>query len=110
VLGHLILAAENIANAHVVIVQDTVELHSFETKIGYASYPECDIRTILPHLTRALGQIVKKNGGPKQKDEKLIEKSKKQREELGQVPEPDAKAIKHDWFWPRIGAFLQPNG
>lgn len=90
-------------------VKDTVELHSFETKIGYASYPECDIRTILPHLTRALGQIVKKNGGPKQKDEKLIEKSKKQREELGQVPEPDSKAIKHDWFWPRIGAFLQPN-
>jgi pyruvate decarboxylase len=91
--------------------QNTVELHSFETKIGYASYPGCDIRTILPSLTEALEAVVKKNGGFKTTQDKgLIKEGEKQREEAGNVPQPEGELIKHDWLWPRVGEFLQEHG
>ena len=64
----------------------------------------------MPHLTKALGDVHEQNPDAKEQDEELVKKSDKQKDDLRKIPEPDAKLIKHDWFWPRVGGFLQPNG
>lgn len=93
-------------------VQQTIELHSFETKIGYAVYPTTDIRSVVPLLTAALGAAVKEMGGPQPvQGQQLIDAGEKQRDAAKAVPEEDMRgAIKHTWLWPRVGEFFKEHG
>ncbi|KAJ9100375.1 hypothetical protein QFC20_005441 [Naganishia adeliensis] len=94
-------------------VQKTIELHSFETKIGYAVYPTTDIRSVVPLLTTALAAAVKELGGPQPTEgsaQKVIAAGEQQREDAQAVPEEDmAGDIKHTWLWPRVGKFFKEH-
>lgn len=113
-MKHLLYSEAMVAKAHKrnhhVRKQDTVELHSFETKIGYASFPQCDIRTILPYLTESFSKVTKEHGGPKTKDEEVIERGVTQRAELAEVCKADPTGpILHEYLWPRVGEFLREH-
>lgn len=86
----------------------TVELHSFTTTIGYASYPTTDIRHILPLLVPAFASAVASK--PKEvHGVSLSEKQEKQLAPKAPVGLPDVKEIKHDWMWRRLGEWFEDN-
>jgi len=95
-------------------VRHTVELHSFETKIGFATYPP-DIRTILPLLTKSFTEAAKSQTESRPVDKQLREESDQQRDSAQKVPELGEGAgkggiegsITHKWFWPRMGKFFK---
>jgi hypothetical protein len=87
--------------------QHTVELHSFATKIGFATYTP-DIRTVLPLLTKSFAAATKQAGGPHKVDETLKQQGKNQLAEAGRVPELSESnhqkgPITHEWLWPTMG-------
>ncbi|GHJ87044.1 hypothetical protein NliqN6_3446 [Naganishia liquefaciens] len=92
-------------------VEKTIELHSFETKIGFASYPTTDIRSVVPLLTTALGKAVTEMGGPrKATDQSLQDAGEAQRAEAEKVPKEDMEGeIRHTWLWPRVGKFFKEH-
>lgn len=92
--------------------QKTIELHSFETKIGYAAYPTTDIRSVVPLLTNALGSAVTSMGGPrKAPDQSVQDAGEAQRAEAEKVPKEDMNGeIRHTWLWPRVGKFFKEHG
>jgi hypothetical protein len=94
------------------LAQKTIELHSFETKIGFATYPTTDIRSVVPLLTASLASATKSMGGPKAApDQKLQDAGEAQRQEAQKVPKEDMNgSIKHTWLWPRVGEFFKEHG
>lgn len=92
--------------------QQTIELHSFETKIGFASYPTTDIRSVVPLLTASLASATKSMGGPHAApDQKLQDAGESQRAEARKVPEENMGGeIRHTWLWPRVGKFFKEHG
>lgn len=94
--------------------QQTIELHSFETKIGFAAYPHTDIRSVVPLLTKALAAAVKDLGGKKEiknGEKKVIEQGEQQRKDAQAVPKGENMGgeILHKWLWPRIGKFFKAH-
>ncbi|KAI9636386.1 thiamine diphosphate-binding protein [Dioszegia hungarica] len=84
-----------------------VELHSFTTHVGYASYPTTDIRHILPLLVPAFAQAVSQKP-KKAHGDSFAEKIKADRVEVP-LSEPKGQEIKHDWFWGRMGKFFRDD-
>ena len=86
-----------------------VELHSFSTTVGYASYPATDIRHILPLLVPAFHSVATQVGARPTHGESLAEKQK-----VGKVDqlkkEPEGKEIRHAWLWPRMGEWFKDDG
>lgn len=84
-----------------------VELHSFTTTIGYASYPTTDIRTILPLLRPAFEKL----GRGKQSEGQSVEQKVEDKSvDSPVVPDPKGDEIKHEWLWPRVGKWFQDTG
>lgn len=73
----------------------TIELHSTHTQIRYATFPAIGMKPLLPKLAARLAPFkaaaskipVPTFGAP--------------------VPQAGGEVISHDWFWPRVGKFLQ---
>jgi hypothetical protein len=92
------------------LTQNTVELHSFETRIGFATYSP-DIRTILPLLTKSFTEAAKTQTEQRPVNKELREQSENQRDKAQKVPELTegsgkgglGGSITHQWFWPRMG-------
>jgi hypothetical protein len=87
--------------------QNTVELHSFATTIGFATFSP-DIRTVLPLLTKSFAAATKQAGGPHKVDEALKAEGAKQRAEAKKVPELSEShhqegRITQEWLWPTMG-------
>ncbi|WVF69780.1 hypothetical protein IAT40_004559 [Kwoniella sp. CBS 6097] len=82
-----------------------VELHSFTTNIGYASYPTTDLRHVLPELLPAIQNVIQSRAGSPAAGESTEQKIKAGRIE-GTVPEPKGQEIKHEWLWPRVGKWF----
>ncbi|KAK1921586.1 thiamine diphosphate-binding protein [Papiliotrema laurentii] len=85
--------------------QIIVELHSFTTTVGYASYPTTDIRNIVPRLIPAFKAVVDRQGKKEVHGDSFAEKKEAGRTES--TPKPDGDQIKHAWFWPRMGEWFQ---
>ncbi|WVR04642.1 hypothetical protein IAU60_001653 [Kwoniella sp. DSM 27419] len=83
----------------------TIELHSFTTNIGYASYPTTDLRHVLPDLLPAFQQVVQSRAASPVSGESVEQKVQAGRVEAP-VPEPKGQEIKHEWFWPRVGQWF----
>ncbi|WVQ87029.1 hypothetical protein IAS59_000749 [Cryptococcus gattii] len=81
-----------------------IELHSFTTTIGYASYPTTDIRTILPLLRPAFEKLGR---GKHSKGQSVQQKVEDKSVDSPVVPDPKGNEIKHEWLWPRIGQWFQ---
>ncbi|GFZ47749.1 pyruvate decarboxylase [Saitozyma sp. JCM 24511] len=84
----------------------TIELHSFTTNVGYASYPTTDIRHILPLLVPSFGKVHSARSEPH--GESLESKITSGRMEP-QLVEPKGEEIKHEWFWQRMGRWFADN-
>ncbi|KAK4685979.1 pyruvate decarboxylase, partial [Tremellales sp. Uapishka_1] len=89
--------------------KNTVELHSFTTNIGYASYPTTDIRHILPALVPAFQAITSSRASKETHGDSLARKIAAGKVEKVIVETPKGSDIKHDWFWQRMGRFFQNN-
>jgi pyruvate decarboxylase len=85
-----------------------IELHSFTTNVGYASYPTTDIRHILPKLIPAFKSVTSSSGDKKTHGDSLADKQKAGEAEV--KAEPDSDAIKHAWFWPKMGEWFKDGG
>ena len=85
-----------------------IELHSFTTNVGYASYPTTDIRHILPQLVPAFEAVTSNGGNKKTHGDSLADKQKAGEAEI--KAKPDGDAIKHAWFWPKMGEWFQDRG
>ncbi|EIW71256.1 hypothetical protein TREMEDRAFT_71102 [Tremella mesenterica DSM 1558] len=82
-----------------------VELHSFTTNVGYASYPTTDIRHILPLLVPAFARVAAAKPKDVQSDSLVQKQAEGIVDEL--ISEPVGTEIKHAWLWPRVGAWFQ---
>ncbi|ORX33900.1 Thiamin diphosphate-binding protein [Kockovaella imperatae] len=84
----------------------TIELHSFTTNIGYASYPTTDIRHILPLLRPSFEAAATRRTTKPIEGESLDEKRKDGR--IQTLPKDvDENAIKHAWLWPTMGEWFK---
>ncbi|KAL7420001.1 hypothetical protein Q5752_004964 [Cryptotrichosporon argae] len=85
----------------------TVELHSFTTTVGYATFPTTDLRHVLPLLTPAFARASATRAAAPQAE------GIKEKAETGVVlpitDEPTGEQITHKWFWPRMGRWFKDN-
>jgi pyruvate decarboxylase len=98
----------------------TIELHSTHTQIRYAMYPGIGMKPLLPKLTvrlaewRSVAETIMVTPFASMTQEEVVtapsaeggggEAQAAKSEELLLA---EGEVIHHDWFWPRIGKFLQ---
>jgi len=81
-----------------------IELHSFTTNVGYASYPTTDIRHILPRLVPAFKAVSSERKSQHAEGESFEDKQASGVvETLVKGVESEGNEIKHAWMWPRLG-------
>ena len=76
----------------------TIDFHSTYMRVRYSEYPGVSMHGVLRKVTARMGKL-SVQAGP-QPDNTIAKKDQGMSE--GQV-------ISHDWLWPRVGQWLQPN-
>ena len=76
----------------------TIDFHSTYTRVKYSEYPGVSMHGVLRKVTSRMGKL---NVQPGPKLNNQIAK-KDQGMSKGEV-------ITHDWLWPRVGQWLEPN-
>ncbi|KAL8698527.1 MAG: hypothetical protein Q9201_006524 [Fulgogasparrea decipioides] len=76
----------------------TIDFHSNYIRVKYSEYPGVRMQGVLKRVVEKMGKL-NIQPGPKSSNE-IAHKDKEVSHE---------HAITHDWLWPRIGQWLQPN-
>ncbi|KAL8729991.1 MAG: hypothetical protein Q9181_004810 [Wetmoreana brouardii] len=76
----------------------TIDFHSNYIRVKYSEYPGVRMQGVLRKVVKKIGKL-NIQPGPKPSNE-IAHKDKEVSNE---------HAITHDWLWPRIGQWLQPN-
>ena len=76
---------------------NTIDFHSYGVKVRYSEYPGVRMNGVLAKVTAKLGKL-NIEAGPKPNNE---------------IPQKEASSsdptIRHAWFWPRLGQWLQKD-
>ncbi|KAJ7644076.1 thiamine diphosphate-binding protein [Roridomyces roridus] len=75
-------------------ISRTIEFHSDNTKVQFASFPAIGMKELLPLVTARLKPAARVAPVP---------------HFTAVVPQEDNDVITHAWFWPRMGQFFQPK-
>ncbi|KAF3917837.1 hypothetical protein ABW20_dc0105632 [Dactylellina cionopaga] len=77
----------------------TIELHSDHIRIGYATYPQIGMKSVLQKLLGSLDfQKIRHTESAKSNPPELVNE---------EAEKSDGDEITHSWFWPHVGNWLQ---
>ncbi|KAL8716886.1 MAG: hypothetical protein Q9225_005820 [Loekoesia sp. 1 TL-2023] len=76
----------------------TIDFHSTYIRVKYSEYPGVRMQGVLKKIVTKMGKL-NVQPGPKPSNEIAYEHKKVSTDEV----------ITHDWLWPRVGQWLQPN-
>ncbi|KAK6351175.1 Pyruvate decarboxylase 1, variant 2 [Orbilia javanica] len=79
----------------------TIELHSDYTKIGHATYPDINMKSVLQRLLSSLDFHKIRHTESAKSNPPLLKNE--------EVEKSSSSEITHSWFWPHIGNWLQEN-
>ncbi|KAL6721018.1 hypothetical protein ACLMJK_000118 [Lecanora helva] len=76
----------------------TIDFHSTYMRVRYSEYPGVSMHGVLRKVTERMGKL-SVQAGP-QPNNQIAKKDQAM---------SGGEAISHDWLWPRVGQWLQPN-
>ena len=76
----------------------TIDFHSTYMRVRYSEYPGVSMHGVLRKVTARMGKL-NVQAGP-QPDNAIAKKDQAM---------SDGQIISHDWLWPRVGQWLEPN-
>lgn len=76
----------------------TIDFHSTYMRVRYSEYPGVSMHGVLKKVTERMGKL-NVQAGP-QPDNTIEKKDRGM---------SDGQIISHDWLWPRVGQWLEPN-
>lgn len=91
----------------------TVKLHSYQTVVGYASFPTADIRHVLPRLLPTFAEVIRSQGSYRKAPHMdSLETKIKEGRVLPFIREPKLPdgEIVQAWLWGRMASWFKDNG